>query len=63
MADMQRRHFELIASTLAVHFNSTRGEEQGIVLAIISDFADKLARTNPNFDKARFIYACKARPE
>ena len=56
---MTRKDFELIAATLNRAYLATRGEEQGIVLAIVADFADKLRSTNPQFDAGRFVYACK----
>lgn len=57
---MTKKDFELIAGILNRAHNVTRGEEQGVVLAIISDFASELRKTNPAFDAARFVYACKA---
>ena len=57
---MTRKDFELIAATLNRAYRATRGEEQGVVLAIIADFAAKLPATNAQFDAGRFVYACKA---
>lgn len=57
---MTKKDFILIAGILNRAFNATRGEEQGAVLAIIAEFAAKLPATNPQFDAARFVYACKA---
>ena len=51
---MQARHFNLIAATL-----------RGLTIdphahwEVIKTFADKLAETNPKFDRDRFIKACE----
>jgi len=57
---MQRRHFELIAETLAApkpepHWSANKGAQW---LVTCNRFADKLASTNANFDRARFLAAC-----
>ncbi len=49
---MQRRHFELIAEAI---------QELGDVAIrpfMARHFASKLAATNPNFNRARFLRAC-----
>ena len=51
---MQRRHFELIAST--IKGASTVPAEHRATMA--EEFADALARTNSNFDRDRFLRAC-----
>ena len=59
-ATLQHRHFAVIAGILA--------ELDGVALAINPEqrrairehFADRLARTNPKFDRKRFLAACEA---
>jgi hypothetical protein len=54
---MQRRHYELIAEVIATApFVSVRGPLDRDTLA--QHFADRLAQTNPKFDRARFLRAC-----
>ena len=63
---MQRRHFELIAEVLrgwtipAENMDDLPGEQETTSAAqgIAYDFAEALASTNPNFDRARFLKAC-----
>lgn len=50
---MQRRHFEFIAATV-------KGMAPDLRNAAAAAFADELRRTNPQFDRARFIAACGA---
>lgn len=45
---MSRQHFELIARVL------TNRMPDG---DIVADFADALEKTNPNFDRTRFVIA------
>lgn len=56
-ATLQHRHFAVIAGILA-----DLGPNQGVFdnqrLSIAGHFADELAGTNPNFDRARFLKAC-----
>lgn len=53
--EMQRRHFEFIASTI---------RELGVVMSTIprefvaKSFATRLEDTNPAFDRERFLTAC-----
>lgn len=54
---MQRRHYDYVAAIIAAipcdverHFTTEH-------------FADHLARTNPDFDRARFVRACNARDD
>lgn len=54
---MQCRHFELIAETLSASCHNA-GLLQSDRESIARDFADKLASTNPNFNRARFLRAC-----
>lgn len=57
---MQRRHFELIAETLKEYGDAFDGQpirdaaRQGMARM----FADKLAATNPQFNRSRFLTAC-----
>jgi len=56
---MQRRHFELIAETLkGLSLNWGGHLNDASHARVVEDFADKLASTNPNFDRARFLRAC-----
>ena len=50
---MTRKHFQLIADVLA---DSEITMSDRIVLA--DNFADRLAQTNPNFDRQWFLRAC-----
>jgi hypothetical protein len=56
---LQHRHFAFIAATIAAlpeHAPTLRAQKA----AMASAFADACARTNPKFDRARFIAACFA---
>lgn len=48
---MQHRHFAVVAGVIA----SSRGSRDDIAEL----FADAFAKTNPRFDRARFLRACK----
>lgn len=50
---LEHRHFSFIAATIADLTPSTRDD-------IAAHFADACARTNPRFDRSRFLAACKA---
>ena len=50
---MSRKDFELIAATIRQLPVDVYGPEQ-----VAAAFADALKRTNPRFDRARFILAC-----
>jgi hypothetical protein len=50
---MQRRHFELIAETIAEL--PANGNQRYVVA---HQFARKLRATNPQFNEARFLRAC-----
>lgn len=52
---MQHRHFAFIARTIADMPESVNR------LTVARKFATELAASNPNFDRARFLAAC--RPE
>lgn len=49
---MQRRHFELIARVVS-HITNTTNRR-----TVAEEFADELAHTNPQFDRAKFLRAC-----
>ena len=53
---MTRKDFEMIAEVIATSWHGS-GELKN---AIACKMADALARTNPRFDRARFIAACDA---
>jgi hypothetical protein len=55
--DMTRKDFELIARVVREHIRSADDASEGNCIAL--SFADALAGTNPNFDRARFLKACK----
>ena len=56
-AKLEHRHFAVIAGILG-----DLGPNQGVFpnqnRAICEHFADGLAETNPNFNRARFLKAC-----
>ena len=51
---MTRKHFKLIAETIANLPESMRG-------VVAREFADMLAGTNPRFNRGRFLEACNGR--
>lgn len=58
---MQRRHFELIAETIASVDDSERYADSVHPEAkrtFAYAFANKLRATNPNFNRDRFLRAC-----
>lgn len=57
IAEMQHRHFATIATILAGLRDMDLTAWQTETLH--NQFADMLARTNPKFDRARFLRACK----
>lgn len=56
--DLQHRHFAFIAATL--HDMKWKMEEWGADpwVVAVEAFADACAKTNPKFDRARFLAAC-----
>lgn len=57
---MTRKDFQLIADTITEARDLGPTGSPDAILALLSDiFADKLAGTNPNFDRARFLKACE----
>ena len=58
--ELQHRHFAVIAAILADLDGDTHGVSRGQHRDICEHFAIRLARTNPRFDRARFLAACDA---
>lgn len=54
----QHRHFAVIAAVIANLDNSDVYPEP-LRAEVAKAFADRLAATNPNFNRSRFIAACK----
>ena len=60
-ASLEHRHFATIAAIIA-SMEKIPNQEHGFIDAredVAEHFADKLAVTNPNFDRARFLRACE----
>jgi hypothetical protein len=56
---MQKRHFELIAEILSKSEKWASNEaEVAFLQHIVCNFADELAKTNPLFNRNRFVKAC-----
>lgn len=56
---MTRKDFQLIADVLkGLSLNWGGHLNDASHARVVEDFADKLASTNPNFDRARFLRAC-----
>jgi hypothetical protein len=53
---MTRKDFQLIADTLR---NASEVVDELALSTLADMFAEQLATTNPNFDKARFVKACE----
>jgi len=53
---MTRKHFEAIAKVLRDNRSSTNDADW---YNLVSAMADACAETNPNFDRSRFITACR----
>ena len=54
---LQHRHFAFIAATIKAmpdHAATLRTQKRSVALA----FADACGRTNPRFDRRRFLLAC-----
>lgn len=58
--NMQRRHSQFIADTLAASKPAPHWDANKRAQWVVScnRFADALASTSPNFDRARFLAAC-----
>jgi len=54
LADMQHRHFATVATIIREMPADVYGTDQ-----VAEIFADRLGHTNPNFDRRRFLLACK----
>lgn len=57
---MQSRHFELIAEAIysskpATHWDLNKHAQYEVT---VTRMADALSRTNPNFNRAKFLAAC-----
>jgi hypothetical protein len=57
LAGMQHHHFATVATVIRGLQGSM---SPGDVELVAEHFADKLRHTNPKFDRARFLAACKA---
>lgn len=57
---MQHRHFSTIASIInGLRWSATgKGLSEDKIRGIAERFASELAKTNPNFNYARFLKAC-----
>jgi hypothetical protein len=53
---MTRKDFQLIADVLKAHQDGTSNGH--VVRGLAMSFASALAKTNPRFDKLRFVKAC-----
>lgn len=56
-AELQHRHFAFIAAVIAAmpsHAASLRAQKSSVA----NSFAEACARTNPRFDRRRFMKAC-----
>ena len=59
-ATLQHRHFAVIAGILAGLNGYDHAVSRGQHQDICEHFADELAKTNPKFDRRRFLAACAA---
>ncbi len=59
--EMQHRHFACIADIIREMPKVHNGEHGFVDIRedVAEEFADALARTNPRFDRARFLAACR----
>ena len=53
LCEMQHRHFAAIAAII-------KNLHGGLSVPVADHFANRLAATNPRFDRARFLKACGA---
>jgi hypothetical protein len=61
-AKMTRAHFVFLAETIRDHYDpqADGAEDRAADRAnVAATFARRLATTNPNFDRARFLRACE----
>ncbi len=54
---LARRHFEVIAEAFRT-FRPDDGASRLVTMALARHMADRLAETNPRFDRIRFLIAC-----
>jgi hypothetical protein len=55
----QRRHYQFIASLLKAEMDlESTVSGMAALQGLARSFASRLASTNPNFDRARFLAAC-----
>jgi hypothetical protein len=52
---LTRQHFQLIADVVKDSIGYSTPDSRNV---LAREFANKLASTNPNFDRARFLVAC-----
>ena len=60
LGEMQHRHFATIAAIIR-GMDKVHNQEQGLIDIredVAEHFADRLAWSNPRFDRARFLRAC-----
>lgn len=60
LSEMQHRHFATVAAIIA-SMSKVNNQEHGFIDVredVAEHFADELAKTNPRFDRARFMRAC-----
>ena len=60
---MTRQHFELIAEVLSLGVDVIDASEIDMRDRYAKAFADELSRTNPRFDRERFIAAATKGPK
>ena len=56
---MTKKDFQLIASVIKAHQDG--GDNDHVVRGLAMSFAIELAKTNPRFNKRRFVEACSAK--
>lgn len=60
LGEMQHRHFATVAAIIR-GMDKVHNQEHGFIDIredVAEHFANELARTNPRFDRARFLRAC-----
>jgi hypothetical protein len=59
---MTKKHFEVIAYAIRVSINTTVKDDSSAAAlrVVIRNVTSELARTNPRFNRARFLEACGA---
>lgn len=56
---MTRKHFEAIAKDIAARRNRNEAWVRAELDGLAEQLAYTFAQTNPNFDRARFLRACR----